>query len=89
MAQPGDHGSGSIGRLTPGEVTCDGEPVTVAISALLRGVYASGGRWWARVELAGETEDFAQSIAVPLISVRLADRLHLRVEAPGGSSGSI
>lgn len=84
MAGPGEHG-----RLTPGEAVCDGEPVTVAITARLRSVYASGGKWWARVELAGETTDFAQSIAVPLISVRLAPRLHLRVEAPGGSSQAI
>jgi hypothetical protein len=70
-------------ELTPGEAGCDGEPVTVTISARLHGVYASGGKWWARVELAGETADFAQSISVPLISVRMAERLHPRVEAPG------
>lgn len=72
-------------RLSDGEAEVAGEAVGVAIDGRLQRVFAEGGHWWARIALGGLANDIGGSIDVPLICVRLADRLYRRVEVPGAS----
>jgi hypothetical protein len=68
--------------IAEGEAICAGELVDVAITGRLLRIFAARGNWWARVTLGGAAAAIAEAIDVPLIAVRLPDRLYRRVGAP-------
>lgn len=76
------HGHGSVAS---GEALCNGEAVTVQITGRLRRVFGSGGHFWAQIEACGVAAGIGEYLKVPLICVRMADKLHPEVKVPDTS----